>query len=395
MRTPLGCPSVPSDLAHHPMTAGGYQRLVQSTIGDWLRHGKKTGFVSADSGGVHIASSKGKRDENQDRAIFLRVQSTIRERPSIACIALCDGMGGMQSGSASADLAISAFASSLVTGRGGRLTERLELATEAANQAVHQEYKGKGGATLAAVACSSLGEWSAINVGDSRIYTFFTSQGLRQISTDDTLENMLSDLRLPSPSPEFRKLVRFIGMGDGLDAQSIALGQAQEVGWFVLVSDGAYGITEPIFRGIISHSETALDAALKINDVSAWIGGSDNSTVAILDRRASLFTSWQPSEAGSLQVVGVPGCLQLVIHSEIPKPVLSGPRVETRKAPRRKDRDKPDRQTQIADISRGVASGNVHDQAPARDIRPPSPNLVNDNYVEPRLDVEISECEES
>ena len=75
--------------------------------------------------------------------------------------------------------------------------------------------------------------------------------------------------------------------------------------------------------------------------------------------------------------------------------MLSGPRVETRKAPRRKDRDKPDRQTQIADISRGVASGNVHDQAPARDIRPPSPNLVNDNYVEPRLDVEISECEES
>lgn len=377
------------------MSAGGYQRLVQSTIGDWLRHGKKTGFISADSGSVHIASSKGNRDENQDRAIFLRVQSTIRERPSIACIALCDGMGGMQSGGASADLAISTFASSLVTGKNGRLAERLELATEAANQAVHQEYKGKGGATLAAVACSSTGEWSAINVGDSRIYTFISANGLRQISTDDTLENMLSDLRLPSPSPEFRKLVRFIGMGDGLDAQSIALGQAQEVTWFVLASDGAYTITEPVFRGIISHSETALDAALKVNDVSAWIGGSDNSTMAILDRRASLFTSWQPSKAGSLQVVGVPGSLQLVIHSEISRPMLSSPRADTRKASRRKDRDKPGRPTQIADISREVASSNVNDRAPARDISNPSANLVHDNYVEPRLDIEITECEES
>jgi hypothetical protein len=184
-------------------------------------------------------------------------------------------------------------------------------------------------------------------------------------------------------------------MGDGLDAQSIALGQAQEVTWFVLASDGAYTIAEPVFRGIISHSETALDAALKVNDVSAWIGGSDNSTMAILDRRASFFTSWQPSKAGSLQVVGVPGSLQLVIHSEISRPMLSSPRVDTRKAPRRKDRDKPGRPTQIADISREVASSNVNDRAPARDISNPSANLVHDNYVEPRLDIEITECEES
>lgn len=377
------------------MTAGGYQRLVQSAIGDWLRDGKKTGSISADFGGVHIASSKGGRAENQDRAIFLRVQSTIRERPAIACIALCDGMGGMQSGSASADLAISTFASSLVTGRSGRLPERLELATEAANQAVYQEYKGKGGATLAAVACSNTGEWSAINIGDSRIYAFLASHGLRQISTDDTLENMLSDLRLSKPSPEFRKLVRFIGMGDGLDAQSISIGQAQEVTWFVLASDGAYGITEPIFKGIISHSKTALDAAHKINDVSEWIGGSDNSTMAILDPRAKLFSSWQPSKAGSLQIVGVPGCLQLVIHNESQKTAPPSPSIEMRRAPRRRSRDKLDHPTKILDTAREAVSSNAEEKTDLRDMRQSGTKPVHEEYIEPQLDIEIIESGKS
>jgi len=377
------------------MTAGGYQRLVQSAISDWLRDGKKTGSVSADFGGVHIASSKGGREENQDRAIFLRVQSTIQERPAIACIALCDGMGGMQSGSASADLAISTFASSLVTGRSGRLPERLELATEAANQAVYQQYKGKGGATLAAVACSNKGEWSAINVGDSRIYAYLASHGLRQISTDDTLENMLSDLRLSAPNPEFRKLVRFIGMGDGLDAHSISLGQAQEVTWFVLASDGAYGITEPIFKSIIGHSKSALEAARKINDVSEWIGGSDNSTMAILDPCAKLFSSRQPSQAGSLQIVGLPGCLQLVIHGESPKPALPSPSLEMRRPTRRRNREERNHLTKTVDTTREAANSNMNEMTSLNDIQQTSTKAAHQDYIEPRLDIEIIESGKS
>jgi serine/threonine protein phosphatase PrpC len=395
MQIPLEWLGIPPEFSLNIMTARGYQRFVQSAISDWLWRGKNTGFISADFGGVHIASAKGGRAENQDRAIFLRFQSPIREQPAIACIVLCDGMGGMQSGSASAVLAISTFASSLVTGTNGRLPERLELATEAANQAVYKEYEGKGGATLSAVACGNTGEWSAINIGDSRVYEFLASHGLRQISTDDTLENMLSDIRLSKPSPEFRKLVRYIGMGDGLAAQSISLGQAQEVTWFVLASDGAYAITDTIFKGIISHSETALDAARKITIVSQWIGGSDNSTMAILDPHAKLFSARESIKASSLQIVGVPGCLELVVQNERKKAATPTPSFKMRKALQSRNQDKLDHPTETVDTTRKAESSNVKEKTNLRAIEQ---NGIKSNHEEstvPQLDIEIYESGKS
>ena len=290
------------------MVTNKFYMELQQEISRWLNFGKKSGFTELEWEDVTFASALGKRSDNQDRVLFFRVRFEEPSKPAFAAIVLCDGMGGMASGGDCATLAISSFATYLARSHASlALVDKLKVAVKYANEAVYTAYKGKGGSTLSAVVCDEKNEWAAINVGDSRIYQVLNSGIVEQLTIDDTLENQLADLNLPSPPPEFRQLLQYVGMGEGIDPRAINLQIYSEVKQLVLTSDGAHSIPKDIFQGVIAHSETAKNLVERLIYISEWLGGKDNSTIAVLPIGKKLLHCDQDYSSGSFEIWGIPG----------------------------------------------------------------------------------------
>jgi PPM family protein phosphatase len=298
---------MPSPLDGGNMEGSQFQEQLQEGIARWLKSAEKTGFIGSASETVVLSSVLGKRSENQDRTIFLRVKFDEPSKPSIAALVLCDGMGGMVSGGDCANLAISTFAVSLVRSNAVTLAEKLKVAVNSANQAVYEKFHGKGGATLSAIACNEVGDWAAVNVGDSRIYRVFNSGIVEQLTIDDTLEEQLADLNLPSPPPEFRQLLQYVGMGEGIEPRHIGLQIAPDIKWFLITSDGAHGISKDVFQSLVVHAESPREVVHRLTEFSEWLGGKDNSTVAVLSVGVDLFARSKESAFSSLEIWSIPG----------------------------------------------------------------------------------------
>jgi PPM family protein phosphatase len=296
-----------SPLDGENMEESQFQEQLQEGIARWLKSGEKTGFTGSASETVVLSSVLGKRSENQDRTIFLRVKFDEPSKPSIAALILCDGMGGMVSGGDCANLAISTFAASLVRSNAATLTEKLKVAVNSANQAVYENFQGKGGATLSAIACNEVSDWAAVNVGDSRIYRVLNSGIVEQLTIDDTLEEQLADLNLPSPPPEFRQLLQYVGMGEGIEPRHIGLQISPDIKWFLITSDGAHGISKDVFQALVVHAENPKEVVHRLTEFSEWLGGKDNSTVAVLSVGADLFERSKESAFSSLEIWSIPG----------------------------------------------------------------------------------------
>lgn len=299
--------NMPSPLDGGNMEGSQFQEQLHERIARWLKSGEKTGFTDSASETVVLSSVLGKRPENQDRTIFLRVKFDEPSKPSIAALVLCDGMGGMVSGGDCANLAISTFAASLVQSNPATLTEKLKVAVNSANQAVYENFQGKGGATLSAIVCNETNEWAAVNVGDSRIYRVLSKGTVEQLSIDDTLEEQLADLNLPSPPPEFRQLLQYVGMGKGIEPRHIELQISPDIKWLLITSDGAHGISKDVFQALVVHAENPKEVVHRLTELSDWLGGKDNSTVAILRAGAELFERSKESALSSLEIWGIPG----------------------------------------------------------------------------------------
>lgn len=289
---------------------GEWYPKVRNEVYQWLKQGKTTGFAEVQSTTAVLSSALGKRSENQDRVVFLRIHFESSNKPSIAALVLCDGMGGMIHGGECATLAMSEFITSLVHNNASKLVEKLKTSAMYANNAVYTKFQGEGGSTLSAVACNENNEWAAVNIGDSRIYQVLKTGEIEQITVDDTLEKQLADLHLASPPPEFRQLLQYIGMGEGIELRHIELKPISEVKWFVLTSDGAHGIADNIFQDLITHSEKPKEAAIRLTQLSEWLGGKDNSTVAILNVAENLFDKPKDSTMSDLDVWGISGQLK-------------------------------------------------------------------------------------
>ncbi|MBD1937375.1 protein phosphatase 2C domain-containing protein [Microcoleus sp. FACHB-68] len=290
------------------MTTSRFYTQLQQQISRWLNYGKKSGFTELELEKIILGSSLGKRSENQDRVLFFRVRFEESRKPAFAGIVLCDGMGGMASGGDCATLAISTFATSLArSNASSALTDKLRVAVKYTNEVVYKAYQGKGGATLSAVVCDEKDKWAAINVGDSRIYQVFDTGIVEQLTIDDTLENQLVNLNLPSPPPEFRQLLQYIGMGEGVEPRVIDLQPSSEVNWIVITSDGAHSLPKEIFQAVIVHAETSKNAVDRLIAISEWLGGKDNSTVAVLPLGKKLLIREQDSSSGYFEIWGIPG----------------------------------------------------------------------------------------
>ena len=289
------------------MAESQFYKQLQEGISRWLKFGEKSGFTELESATVVLSSVLGKRSENQDRAIFLRVKFEKSRKPSIAALVLCDGMGGMVNGGECANLAISTFAASLVHSNASTLIEKLEVGIHDANEAVYNAFQGKGGATLSAVICNETKDWAAVNVGDSRIYCVLNSGVVEQLTIDDTLEKQLAALNLPSPPPEFRQLLQYVGMGEGIEPRRVELKPSSDMKWLLITSDGAHGIPENIFHSLVSYAESPREVVSRLTALSEWLGGKDNSTVAALTIGKDLFSRNEESDLSSLEIWSIPG----------------------------------------------------------------------------------------
>jgi serine/threonine protein phosphatase PrpC len=295
-----------------------YQKL-KNELYQWLKQGEATGFIDIQSTTVALSSVLGKRTENQDRVAFLRIHFETSNKPSIAALVLCDGMGGMVDGGDCATLAISEFIVTLVHNNASKLSDKLRTAAMYANDAVYAKFQGNGGSTLSAVACNEQNEWAAVNVGDSRIYQMLENGKIEQITVDDTLEKQLADMNLASPPPEFRQLLQFVGMGEEMELRHIQLKPISEVKWFVITSDGAHSIPDSMFQSLIYYSEQPKEAATRLTQLSEWLGGKDNSTVAILNTADTLFNKSKGSTMSDLEVWGISGQVNFFMNSSTMK----------------------------------------------------------------------------
>lgn len=348
---------------------------LQQRISEWLNLGKKSGLTELESEAVTLGSALGKRSDNQDRVLYFRVRFEESRKPAFAAIVLCDGMGGMASGGDCATLAISSFATHLArSNASAALVDKLKVAVKYANQDVYSAYQGKGGSTLSAVVYDEKNEWAAINVGDSRIYQVLNSGIVQQLTIDDTLENQLANLNLPSPPPEFRQLLQYVGMGEGMEPRAINLEPSFEVKQIIITSDGAHSIPKDIFQEVIVHSETAKNVVERLISLSEWLGGKDNSTVAVLPIGEKSLLRDRDSSSGSFEIWGIPGkaeFLRLIqdeisgfITPKLPEHKPAKDEIDVKKdrmtSPRKEDKKK--NQKDIREKDRNEANGNKRDR---------------------------------
>ncbi|TKU56801.1 PP2C family serine/threonine-protein phosphatase [Citrobacter sp. wls711] len=227
------------------------------------------------------------RKENQDRVAVLKFRPFSKNKDMIV-IALADGMGGMEGGANAASLTVSTFFTEIIKHSGLPIRQCLEIAVLKANESVLKVYNGNGGATLSALAVDDSDNITAINVGDSRIYSINAEQ-IKQISEDDTLavlakkynEHLGSD----SGAIDSRlggELVQFIGLDGVLEIHFHDI-RLLPGGVIALTSDGAHTIDSNNLRKLYAHSNNMGVFAKRVIDLASWFGGFDNASIAVVE----------------------------------------------------------------------------------------------------------------
>lgn len=230
------------------------------------------------------------RAENQDS---VRAEAF----PDGVLAIVCDGMGGMQNGSAASKIAISAaeerFRADYRTGMTEEeICDLLRRAAADANRkvyqaALHSSIPSRMGTTLVgAFARDDL--CCIVNVGDSRAYLIGSEGAAKQLTTDHTVAELLYQKGVITAEGRAtherrNELMRAIGVTFRVlsDTQSFPLKENEQI---LLCSDGFYGMVNDekiaeIVRSTAPENvpETCIAAA---NDA----GGRDNISVILLTR---------------------------------------------------------------------------------------------------------------
>ena len=380
--------------SHEVAPAGTFQEDVRKSVLRWLHRGKNTGFSSVEEGSVTFASAIGKRDENQDRTAFLRLIPQREGWPMTTALVLCDGMGGMREGATSAELAVSSFVAAFSASKADSLVDQLRNATEAANEEVFRHFSGRGGATLSAVGSTSNGDWACVNVGDSRIYGFLQSGEVRQISTDDSLGNILSGMEVPTPPSQFRELLQYVGMGKGIQVHGIPVSDPDLYHCLFLTSDGAHEIDQQLFKEIVVSAGSSREIARRLTILSEWKGGKDNATVAAWDISPGVSLGFSPADRGFLEVWGLSGKFEITSRQDARPAMFRGKEPE----PSRTRRRKPPTTRKAGAIVETAQSNQgsdglqtIHEVSQDASSENRSADAEIKNLHEPQLRIELSE----
>ena len=228
------------------------------------------------------------RAENQDS---IRAESY----PDGVLAIVCDGMGGMENGSAASKIAIAAaedhFRNAYRNGMSdSEVCDLLRSSAADANQkvyraAVSSRMRSRMGTTLVG---AFMREQAAciVNIGDSRAYLLPKAGTLRQLTTDHTVVQLLYEQGMITSEERAtharrNELMRAVGVSSRVlaDIQTVPLEPGDKL---LLCSDGLYNMVSlPRLEELMRETPSEQLPELCIAEANA-AGGRDNISVILL-----------------------------------------------------------------------------------------------------------------
>ncbi len=233
--------------------------------------------------------------------IRTRNEDSIRIIPERGIAILSDGMGGHRAGDVASNIAVEVIASSLAPSlvgedqhlrlSAGRLVYSLQLANAAILKAADEERDFAGMGATAIVVHFDADRFSAVHIGDSRMYRF--SEGrLEQLTVDHTLAQQYLDqglVREERGGGWFGNnvLLKALGIDENIDPD-ITEGRVKHEDLFLLCSDGLNEAVadEEIIELLGGDQIDLIEKAERLIDAANRNGGPDNVSV-ILVRQSS------------------------------------------------------------------------------------------------------------
>jgi len=199
-----------------------------------------------------------------------------------ALYAVCDGMGGLESGEKAALLAVSALRDCL---EDLYHSENVQEAMLSAFQVMGKQIRrasNKSHLTMGAVAVLALirsGELTVCNLGDSRAYLYLNG-GLRQLSRDHTVAQTLIDMGFPATGQN--RLLQYLGMDhDEFEPEPHLSTAAFPQGAKLLLCSDGLGLRPERLKKIL---EQPLPPASLVKQMIQESESSDNMTALVVER---------------------------------------------------------------------------------------------------------------
>ena len=229
------------------------------------------------------------RTQNQDA-----YQVEKLDKSTLLCV-VCDGMGGAKSGNVASTLAADVFTQEVKhTWKPDMSREQLEQmlrgAVKLANFTVYdqaQQFEDFSGMGTTLVALLIQGKQATVvNVGDSRAY-FITSDGIRQITTDHSLVQMMIARGELSPEkakryPGKNLITRAIGTENQVECD-VFHPETEKDAYFLLCTDGLSNLMddqEILFE--VAHSQDREQCCARLLDIAKKRGAPDNVTSVLV-----------------------------------------------------------------------------------------------------------------
>ena len=227
------------------------------------------------------------REENQDEVFAKDFDGCI-------LAAVCDGMGGENSGSQASQMAIQELFDNFSQKYQKEMSAKdvramLLSSVSAANTVIYttakMDYQNYGMGTTCVMAFAEPGWLSIVNVGDSRAY-LIENGSIRQLTVDHTVVNYLYqqgkiELEDMADHPQKNMLTRAVGVERIVRPDYYHI-PCQEDFMLLLCSDGLSGYCseEEILEVMQNNTFAAMPQALV--DLAYEKGGRDNISLAIL-----------------------------------------------------------------------------------------------------------------
>lgn len=228
-------------------------------------------------------SEQGKRSRNED-CIY------IPQRGEVSLAILADGMGGHNAGSTASSMAVESAQSSVKRGGGIKAEALLRRAAQEANTAVYEHAKAvrecRGMGTTLVMAMFFKSSYTALNIGDSRLY-HYKDEGLFQITRDHSYVAEMVTLGLISPEAARNHPQRNI-ITSALGLREIEKIDVFEQKWYkdeivMLCSDGLYGVLLKEDMERVLKEEADLQKACEtLVSIAAYGGSTDNISVILV-----------------------------------------------------------------------------------------------------------------
>lgn len=258
---------------------------------------------------------------NQDRVAFAYCLDPSHTGEPWFFAGVCDGVGGEGRGEIAASVAMSEILSELCTSRSESLGSVLSNAIMRAHSAVKQRVRGSA-TTFAGILLSSRGTIAIGSVGDSRIYSA-TEEGVRQLSQDDTLEDMLrrqapgvNDAELHEALSGMKQrwkdsLGQAIGSDLPLQPRTQIFPHSADLKGCVLCTDGVWKTVEPVLEQVVLSSGDRRDLARRLLNLTEALRARDNATAVVLPNMKNI-VEWLREKHSSAEY----GLVHIILPTE-------------------------------------------------------------------------------